>query len=122
MMSKSALESLQNARKRQTLPVYGETLAATVGTDGIVPSLITRQEIMLNYLHHMYILIKQFTIETFALIIQQHQFSRRFNIPKTISGTHYRNACFRHAAAHVLSPPLCPDPDTPQAMVEALAE
>lgn len=42
MMSKSALESLQNARKRQTLPVYGETLAATVGTDGMVPLLITR--------------------------------------------------------------------------------
>ncbi|RVE53514.1 hypothetical protein evm_001884 [Chilo suppressalis] len=70
MMSKSAVQALETARLRQKPPVYGETLAATVGTDG----------------------------------------------------THYRNACFRHAAAHVLSPPLRPDPDTPQAMVEALAD
>ncbi|KAM3960011.1 collapsin Response Mediator Protein [Aphomia sociella] len=70
MMSKSAVQALQIARTRQKYPVYGETLAATVGTDG----------------------------------------------------THYKNACFRHAAAHVLSPPLRPDPSTPQAMVEALAD
>ncbi|CAG9796163.1 unnamed protein product [Diatraea saccharalis] len=70
MMSKSAIQALEIARRRQKPPVYGETLAATVGTDG----------------------------------------------------THYRNACFRHAAAHVLSPPLRPDPDTPLAMVEALAD
>lgn len=70
MMSKSAVRALQLARNKQKQPVYGETLAATVGTDG----------------------------------------------------THYRNSCFRHAAAHVLSPPLRPDPSTPQAMVEALAD
>ncbi|XP_073958612.1 collapsin Response Mediator Protein isoform X1 [Choristoneura fumiferana] len=70
MMSKSAVRALQQARSRQRPPLYGETLAATVGTDG----------------------------------------------------THYRNACFRHAAAHVLSPPLRPDPSTPQAIVEALAD
>ncbi|XP_063834894.1 dihydropyrimidinase [Ostrinia nubilalis] len=70
MMSKSAVQALENARARQKPPVYGETLAATVGTDG----------------------------------------------------THYRNSCFRHAAAHVLSPPLRPDPSTPQAMCEALAD
>ncbi|XP_063370260.1 dihydropyrimidinase-like [Cydia amplana] len=70
MMSKSAVRALQQARARQRQPLYGETLAATVGTDG----------------------------------------------------SHYRNSCFRHAAAHVLSPPLRPDPSTPQAIVEALAE
>lgn len=70
VMSKSAVQALQIARTRQKLPVYGETLAATVGTDG----------------------------------------------------THYKNSCFRHAAAHVLSPPLRPDPSTPQAIAEALAD
>ncbi|XP_059057797.1 dihydropyrimidinase isoform X2 [Achroia grisella] len=70
IMSKSAIQALQNARTRQRPPLYGETLAATVGTDG----------------------------------------------------SHYRNACFRHAAAHVLSPPLRADPSTPQAIVEALAD
>ncbi|XP_049881817.1 dihydropyrimidinase isoform X1 [Pectinophora gossypiella] len=69
MMSKSAVQALRAARRKQKQPVYGETLAATVGTDG----------------------------------------------------SHYRNACFRHAAAHVLSPPLRPDPSTPEAIVEALA-
>ncbi|XP_041983664.1 dihydropyrimidinase isoform X2 [Aricia agestis] len=70
MMSKSAVEALRLARRRQRQPIFGETLAATVGTDG----------------------------------------------------THYRNACFRHAAAHVLSPPLRPDPTTPEAIVQALAD
>ncbi|XP_013174840.1 PREDICTED: dihydropyrimidinase isoform X2 [Papilio xuthus] len=70
MMSRSAVKALENARPRQKQPVYGETLAATVGTDG----------------------------------------------------SHYRNACFRHAAGHVMSPPLRSDPDTPQAMLEALAD
>ncbi|KAJ8707396.1 hypothetical protein PYW08_010648 [Mythimna loreyi] len=70
MMSKSAVRALQLARTRQRQPLFGETLAATVGTDG----------------------------------------------------SHYRNSCFRHAAAHVLSPPLRPDPSTPQAMCEALAD
>ncbi|XP_060807501.1 dihydropyrimidinase isoform X2 [Amyelois transitella] len=70
MMSKSAVQALQIARARQRQPLYGETLAATVGTDG----------------------------------------------------SHYRNACFRHAAAHVLSPPLRPDPATPQAVLDALAD
>ncbi|CAB3242692.1 unnamed protein product [Arctia plantaginis] len=70
MMSKSAVRMLQLARTRQRTPLFGETLAATVGTDG----------------------------------------------------SHQRNACFRHAAAHVLSPPLRPDPATPQAMCEALAD
>ncbi|XP_072946111.1 dihydropyrimidinase isoform X2 [Epargyreus clarus] len=70
MMSKSAVQALRIARSRQRQPVFGETLAATVGTDG----------------------------------------------------SHYRNACFRHAAAHVLSPPLRPDPDTPRAIIEALAD
>ncbi|XP_049705474.2 dihydropyrimidinase isoform X2 [Helicoverpa armigera] len=70
MMSKSAVRYLQLARGKQRQALFGETLAATVGTDG----------------------------------------------------SHYRNACFRHAAAHVLSPPLRPDPDTPRAMCEALAD
>ncbi|XP_034836960.1 dihydropyrimidinase isoform X1 [Maniola hyperantus] len=68
MMSKSAVDALRLARQKQKQPVFGETLAATVGTDG----------------------------------------------------THYKNACFRHAAAHVLSPPLRPDPYTPEAIIEAL--
>ncbi|XP_023954836.2 dihydropyrimidinase isoform X2 [Bicyclus anynana] len=70
MMSKSAVDALRNARLRQRRAIIGETLAATVGTDGM----------------------------------------------------HYTNACFRHAAAHVLSPPLRPDPDTPEAIIKALAE
>ncbi|XP_013149010.1 PREDICTED: dihydropyrimidinase isoform X2 [Papilio polytes] len=70
MMSRSAVRALAAARPRQKQPVYGETLAATIGTDG----------------------------------------------------SHCRNACFRHAAGHVMSPPLRSDPDTPQALLEALAD
>ncbi|CAH2248854.1 dihydropyrimidinase isoform X2 [Pararge aegeria] len=69
MMSKSAVDALRLARSKQKQPIFGETLAATVGTDG----------------------------------------------------SHYKNACFRHAAAHVLSPPLRSDPYTPEAIIEALA-
>lgn len=69
MMSKSAVQALRLARDRQKQVLFGETLAATVGTDG----------------------------------------------------THYKNACFRHAAAHVMSPPLRPAPYTPEAIVDALA-
>ncbi|CAH2060683.1 unnamed protein product, partial [Iphiclides podalirius] len=69
VMSREALRALDFARARQRQPVYAETLAATVGTDG----------------------------------------------------SHCRNACFRHAAGHVMSPPLRSDPNTPQAMVDALA-
>ncbi|XP_026733529.1 dihydropyrimidinase isoform X2 [Trichoplusia ni] len=70
MMSRSAVRALQQARARQRHVLLGETLAASVGTDG----------------------------------------------------SHYGNSCFRHAAAHVLSPPLRPDPATPQALCEALAD
>ncbi|GBP18625.1 Dihydropyrimidinase [Eumeta japonica] len=71
VMSQAAVRALDEVRSRgQKMPVFGETLAATVGTDG----------------------------------------------------THYRNACFRHAAAHVLSPPLRPDPNTPVIMAAALAD
>lgn len=35
MMSKSAIKALVDARRRgQVKPVFGETLAATIGTDG----------------------------------------------------------------------------------------
>ncbi|XP_026486455.2 dihydropyrimidinase isoform X2 [Vanessa tameamea] len=68
VMSKSAVQALRLARTRQKQPLFGETLAATIGTDG----------------------------------------------------SHYGNACFRHAAAHVLSPPLRAR-DTPAAIVDALA-
>lgn len=71
MMSKTAVHTLENIRRRgQKNPVFGETLAATIGTDG----------------------------------------------------THCKNVCFRHAAAHILSPPLRSDPSTPEAMAEALAD
>jgi len=36
-------------------------------------------------------------------------------------GTHYYNRCWRHAAAHVLSPPLREDQDTPRYLMELLA-
>merc|ERR1711971_677094 len=36
-------------------------------------------------------------------------------------GSHYYNRCWRHAAAHVLSPPLREDPDTPRYLMELLA-
>ncbi|CAH2099119.1 unnamed protein product [Euphydryas editha] len=68
IMSKSAVQALRLARTRQKQPVFGETLAATIGTDG----------------------------------------------------SHYGNACYRHAAAHVLSPPLRA-PHTAEAIVDALA-
>ncbi|XP_076306935.1 dihydropyrimidinase-like isoform X3 [Tachypleus tridentatus] len=36
-------------------------------------------------------------------------------------GTHYFNKCWQHAAAHVLSPPLRPDPSTPGYLMDMLA-
>ena len=35
-------------------------------------------------------------------------------------GTQYRNGSWRHAAAHVTSPPLRPDPETPNALLDLL--
>ena len=35
-------------------------------------------------------------------------------------GTHYYNRCWRHAAGHVLSPPLRPDPTTPEYLMQLL--
>ncbi|OWR48994.1 dihydropyrimidinase like protein, partial [Danaus plexippus plexippus] len=81
MMSAAAVQSLRNARRVAKHPIFGETLAATVGTDGQ------------------------------AMLV-----SLVYNPP----GSHYKNACFRHAAAHVLSPPLR-DPSTPEAIIDALA-
>ncbi|CAL8119561.1 unnamed protein product [Orchesella dallaii] len=37
-------------------------------------------------------------------------------------GTNYWNQCWRHAAAHVLSPPLRPDPTTPGYLMDLLAQ
>lgn len=37
-------------------------------------------------------------------------------------GTHYKNESWRHAAAHVTSPPLRPDPATPGYLLEMLAK
>lgn len=69
VMSRAAAEALADARGRG-VPVFGETLAAAIGTDG----------------------------------------------------THYHSKCWRHAAGHVLSPPLRPDPETPEVLVQMLAK
>ena len=37
-------------------------------------------------------------------------------------GTHYYNKCWRHAAGHVLSPPLRPDTTTPDYLMDLLAK
>lgn len=71
VMSKSAGDEIARARTRYTKRgIYGETLAAALGTDG----------------------------------------------------SHYRHTCFQHAAAHVLSPPLRPDPTTPESLMKLLAK
>ncbi|KAL6265231.1 hypothetical protein P5V15_002013 [Pogonomyrmex californicus] len=69
VMSRSAAEQVEAARKRGVC-VFGETLAAAIGTDGT------------NYLHK----------------------------------------CWKHAAGHVISPPLRPDTDTPRILVNMLAK
>lgn len=37
-------------------------------------------------------------------------------------GTHYWNKCWRHAAGHVMSPPLRPDSTTPGYLMDLLAK
>ncbi|XP_065095870.1 dihydropyrimidinase isoform X3 [Ochlerotatus camptorhynchus] len=71
VMSKSAGIELARARQRYNgVGIYGETLAAALGTDG----------------------------------------------------THYADRCWHHAAAHILSPPLRPDPTTPEFLMKLLAQ
>lgn len=71
VMSKSAGIELARARQRYNgVGIFGETLAAALGTDG----------------------------------------------------THYTDQCWHHAAAHVLSPPLRPDPTTPEFLMKLLAQ
>ncbi|XP_035774756.1 dihydropyrimidinase-like isoform X1 [Anopheles albimanus] len=71
VMSKSAGIEVARARRRYNCTgIFGETLAAAVGTDG----------------------------------------------------THYHDKCWHHAAAHVLSPPLRPDPTTPEFLMKLLAQ
>lgn len=71
VMSMSAADTLvSNAERNRTFAVYGETLAAALGSDGS------------NYRHH----------------------------------------CWEHAAAHILSPPLRPDPRTGDHLATLLAQ
>ncbi|XP_035904298.1 dihydropyrimidinase isoform X3 [Anopheles stephensi] len=71
VMSKSAGIEVARARRRyNAVGIFGETLAAALGTDG----------------------------------------------------THYHDKCWHHAAAHILSPPLRPDPTTPEFMMKLLAQ
>jgi len=69
VMSKSA-GSVLGAARSKGYQVYGETIAAALGTDG----------------------------------------------------SHLRHACWRHAAGHVMSPPLRDDPTTPDTLMEFLAK
>lgn len=71
VMSKSAAIEVARARRRyKGVGIFGETLAATLGSDG----------------------------------------------------TNYYHSCFQHAAAHILSPPLRPDPTTPNFIMRMLAK
>lgn len=71
VMSKLAAIELARARQHYNgTGIFGETLAAAIGTDG----------------------------------------------------THYKHQCWHHAAAHVLSPPLRPDPTTPEFLMKFLAK
>lgn len=71
VMSKSAAIEVARARRRyKGVGIFGETLAATLGSDG----------------------------------------------------TNYSHSCFQHAAAHILSPPLRPDPSTPNFIMRMLAK
>lgn len=69
VMSRSAAEQVEAARKRGVC-VFGETLAAAIGTDG----------------------------------------------------TNYWHKCWRHAAGHIISPPLRPDPETPAVLLDRLTK
>ncbi|KAK4303427.1 hypothetical protein Pmani_024555 [Petrolisthes manimaculis] len=69
VMSKSAAD-IVSAKRKQGHIVFGEPIAAGLGTDG----------------------------------------------------THYRHQCWRHAAAHVMGPPLRPDTQTPAYLMDLLAK
>ena len=68
-MSKSAAD-IVSSKRRQGHIVFGEPIAASLGTDG----------------------------------------------------THYYHKCWRHAAAHVMGPPLRPDTETPKYLMDLLAK
>ena len=69
VMSRAAADVV-SAKRRQGHIVYGEPIAAGLGTDG----------------------------------------------------THYWSTCWRHAAAHVMGPPLRPDPSTPAYLMDMLVK
>ncbi|XP_061724831.1 dihydropyrimidinase [Cydia pomonella] len=120
MMSKSAVRALQQARARQRQPLYGETLAATVGTDG--ESCILYMRPRPPYTVHMMSKSAVRALQQARARQRQPLYGETLAATVGTDGSHYRNACFRHAAAHVLSPPLRPDASTAPAVVEALAE
>lgn len=57
----------------------------------------------------------------------RQRYGRRFIFGETLAaalgtdGSHYFDQCWHHAAAHVLSPPLRPDKNTPNFLMERLA-
>lgn len=63
-----------------------------------------------------------FSLVTYFLIIGKVVFGEVVTAALAVDGSQYFNKSWRHAAAHVSSPPLRPDSTTPDYLADLLAK
>ncbi|GLG93624.1 CAD protein [Gryllus bimaculatus] len=152
VMSKSAAAVVDAARKNGQR-VFGETLAAAVGTDGthcshpcfqhaaahilsppLNPDPSTKDRLVeylaktsqdINVNCPLYVVRVMSKSSGDAINQKRNEgvvvFGEALASSIGTDGTHQWNTCWQHAAAHVTSPPLRPDPTTPEHLMNLLS-